>query len=71
MHAIEKILARNSGKESVKTGKIVTAKVDFAEINDLYFAVIADSNFASVCAVIGPAGDDPAMGEVNHADAPP
>jgi 3-isopropylmalate/(R)-2-methylmalate dehydratase large subunit len=36
MHAIEKILAKNSGRESVRTGEIVTAKVDFAEINDLY-----------------------------------
>ena len=40
MHAIEKILARNSGKESVKTGEIVTAKVDFAEINDLYLQTV-------------------------------
>ena len=36
MHAIEKILAKNSGGDSVRTGEIVTAKVDFAEINDLY-----------------------------------
>ena len=40
MHAIEKILAKNSGKESVKTGEIVTAKVDFAEINDLYLQTV-------------------------------
>ena len=40
MHAIEKILAKNSGKSSVKTGEIVTAKVDFAEINDLYLQTI-------------------------------
>ena len=40
MHAIEKILARNSGKESVQTGEIVTAKVDFAEINDLYLQTV-------------------------------
>lgn len=40
MHAIEKILARNSGKESVRTGEIVTAKVDFAEINDLYLQTV-------------------------------
>lgn len=40
MHAIEKILARNSGRESVKTGEIVTAKVDFAEINDLYLQTV-------------------------------
>ena len=40
MHAIEKILARNSGLESVRTGEIVTAKVDFAEINDLYLQTV-------------------------------
>ena len=40
MHAIEKILARNSGRESVRTGEIVTAKVDFAEINDLYLQTV-------------------------------
>ena len=39
MHAIEKILAKNSGREQVSTGEIVTAKVDFAEINDLKWAV--------------------------------
>ena len=38
MHAVEKILAGHSGKRSVQTGEIVTAKVDFAEINDLYRA---------------------------------
>ena len=40
MQAIEKILARNSGRESVRTGEIVTAKVDFAEINDLYLQTV-------------------------------
>ncbi len=40
MHAIEKILARNSGRERVQAGEIVTAKVDFAEINDLYLQTI-------------------------------
>ena len=40
MHAIEKILAKNSGKTVVKTGEIVTAKVDFAEVNDLYLQTI-------------------------------
>ena len=40
MHAIEKILARNSGRETVRTGEIVTAKVDFAEINDLYLQTV-------------------------------
>lgn len=40
MHAIEKILAKNSGRESVETGEIVMAKVDFAEINDLYLQTV-------------------------------
>lgn len=40
MHAIEKILAANSGRKTVYTGEIVTAKVDFAEINDLYLQTI-------------------------------
>lgn len=40
MHAIEKILAKNSGKSAVRTGEIVTAKIDFAEINDLYLQTI-------------------------------
>lgn len=40
MHAIEKILARNAGVPSVKCGEIVTANVDFAEINDLYLQTV-------------------------------
>ncbi len=40
MHAIEKILAKNSGRASVHAGEIVTAKVDFAEINDLYLQTV-------------------------------
>ncbi len=40
MHAIEKILAKNSGRKSVTAGEIVTAKVDFAEINDLYLQTV-------------------------------
>ena len=40
MHAIEKILARNAGLEKVAAGEIVTAKVDFAEINDLYLQTV-------------------------------
>ncbi len=36
MHAIEKILAKHCGKAAVRTGEIVSVKVDFAEINDLY-----------------------------------
>lgn len=40
MHAIEKILARAAGKESVKAGEIVNCKIDFAEINDLYLQTV-------------------------------
>ncbi|HHW12695.1 MAG TPA: 3-isopropylmalate dehydratase large subunit [Firmicutes bacterium] len=40
MHAIEKILAKAAGKDRVTTGEIVNAKVDFAEINDLYLQTI-------------------------------
>ncbi len=40
MHAIEKILAKNSHKTQVHTGEIVTAHIDFAEINDLYLQTI-------------------------------
>lgn len=29
-------MAKNSGRDQVRTGEIVTAKVDFAEINALY-----------------------------------
>ncbi|MCD8148950.1 MAG: 3-isopropylmalate dehydratase large subunit [Clostridiales bacterium] len=40
MHAIEKILAKNSGVTQVTTVEIVTAKIDFAEINDLYLQTV-------------------------------
>lgn len=40
MHAIEKILASRSGRPSVSTGEIVTARIDFAEINDLYLQTV-------------------------------
>lgn len=40
MHAIEKILAKACGKDSVVTGEIVMASVDFAEINDLYLQTV-------------------------------
>src|SRR6056297_4205273 len=40
MHALEKILAKASGKEYVKSGEIVNAKVDLAEVNDLYLQTI-------------------------------
>ena len=40
MHAIEKILARASGKTSVATGEIVNCRVDLAGINDLYLQTV-------------------------------
>ena len=40
MHALEKILARAAGKTSVRAGEIVNAKIDFAEVNDLYLQTI-------------------------------
>jgi 3-isopropylmalate/(R)-2-methylmalate dehydratase large subunit len=40
MHAIEKILAKSSGKAAVKTGEIINARIDFAEINDLYLQTL-------------------------------
>ncbi len=40
MHAIEKILMKNSGLTEIHTGEIVNAKIDFAEINDLYLQTV-------------------------------
>lgn len=40
MHALEKILARASGQEVVKPGQIVNARVDLAEVNDLYLQTL-------------------------------
>ncbi|MBK5261490.1 MAG: 3-isopropylmalate dehydratase large subunit [Peptostreptococcaceae bacterium] len=40
MHAVEKMLARAAGRDKVTAGDIVKAKVDFAEINDLYLQTI-------------------------------
>ena len=40
MHAIEKILAKASGQQTVRTGEIVMADVSFAEINDLYLQTV-------------------------------
>lgn len=40
MHAIEKLLAKKSGKSSVITGEIVNCEVDLAGINDLYLQTI-------------------------------
>lgn len=40
MHAIEKIMAKAADKETVNTGEIIMAKIDFAEINDLYLQTV-------------------------------
>ncbi|MFT9496553.1 3-isopropylmalate dehydratase large subunit [Anaerosolibacter sp.] len=40
MHALHKMLARASGKDYVIEGEIVKAKVDLAEVNDLYLQSI-------------------------------
>src|SRR6056297_2911943 len=40
MHAVEKTLARASGNDEVSSSNIVTANVDFVEVNDLYLQVI-------------------------------
>ena len=40
MHPLHQILARAAGREKVKPGEFVIAKVDLAEINDLYLQVL-------------------------------
>lgn len=40
MHSIEKIMARASGRRTVRAGEIINVKVDFAQINDLYLQTI-------------------------------
>ena len=40
MHPLYKILAQAAGREKVKPGEFIVAKVDLAEINDLYLQVI-------------------------------
>ena len=40
MHALEKIMAKAAGKQSVSTGEIVNCKVDIAGINDLYLQTL-------------------------------
>jgi len=40
LHAIEKILAVAAGKSEVKAGEVVFARIDVAEVNDLYLQVI-------------------------------
>jgi 3-isopropylmalate/(R)-2-methylmalate dehydratase large subunit len=40
MHAIEKILARAAGVTKIQTGEIINARIEFAEINDLYLQTL-------------------------------
>ena len=40
MHPLHQILARATGREKVKSGEFIVAKVDLAEINDLYLQVL-------------------------------
>lgn len=40
MHAIEKLLAKAAGKDTVTTGEIINCAVDMAGINDLYLQTI-------------------------------
>jgi len=40
MHPLHQILAQAAGRNKVKTGEFIVAKVDLAEINDLYLQVL-------------------------------
>ena len=40
MHAVEKMLARAAGVDSVTPGEILNCSVDFIELNDLYLQVV-------------------------------
>jgi 3-isopropylmalate/(R)-2-methylmalate dehydratase large subunit len=40
VHAIEKILAKAAGKDSVVTGEIVNCRVDMGEVNDIYLQTV-------------------------------
>jgi len=40
LHALEKLLAKKAGKDSVSTGEIVNCTVDMAGINDLYLQTV-------------------------------
>src|SRR5665648_11843 len=40
MHPLYQILARAAGREHIKPGEFIVAKVDLAEINDLYLQVL-------------------------------
>jgi len=42
MHAVQKMLAAAAGKEQVKPGEVITAKVDLVGINDVY-PIVMDS----------------------------
>lgn len=44
MHALEKILANASGQKAVEAGQTVSARVDLAEVNDLYLQVLVSFN---------------------------
>ncbi len=40
MHAVHKMLAAAAGKDQVRTGEVITAKVDLVGINDVYLIVV-------------------------------
>ena len=40
MHPLYQILAQSAGRNRVKPGEFIVAKVDLAEINDLYLHII-------------------------------
>ena len=55
MHAIEKILARASGRRSVSTGQIVNCRIGLAEVNDLYpQTIFSFHEMGAKCAYIQP-----------------
>ena len=41
MHPLHRILAHAAGRNKVKPGEFVIAKVDLAEINDLYLQAVS------------------------------
>jgi hypothetical protein len=40
MHAVHKILAAEAGKDHVRSGEIITAKVDLVDINDVHLIAV-------------------------------
>jgi len=44
MYPLYHILARAAGREKVKPGEFIVAKVNLAEINDLYLQVLLSFN---------------------------